>query len=289
MFHGVAGKYGHIYDRPSTSMREWHRLFFINERRLRNFVASGALDPESEAIRLVGMPKSDCLVDGSLERDAILAGQGLNPARPSVLYAPTWTPYSSLNAIGEEVIRGLVDAGYTVLVKPHDHSFELSYASSGGIDWNARLRPLLDRPHGRLVRDGNAAPWLVAADVLVSDHSSVGFEYLLLDRPLIRIESPELIQRAGIPEEYVALMASASTTVRTAQHVLAGVERALADPARGSDARRRVAAELFYRPGGATRRAVHEMYELMELAAPERFRPEADVPVAPTLVDRGVA
>ena len=289
MFHGVAGKYGHIYDRPSTSMREWHRLFFINERRLRNFVAAGALDPESEAIRLVGMPKTDCLVDGSLERNALLAAKGLDPGRPSVLYAPTWTPYSSLNAIGEEVIRGLIDAGYTVLVKPHDHSFELAYASSGGIDWESRLRPLLDRPDALLVRDGNAAPWLVAADVLVSDHSSVGFEYLLLDRPLIRIESPELIERAGIPEEYVALMASASTTVRTAQEVLTGVERALADPARGSDARRRVATELFYRPGGATRRAVRELYELIELAAPERFQLEAQAPVATEFVDRGVA
>ena len=44
MFHGVAGKWAHIYDRPVVSMRGWHRLFFINERRLRNFIAAGALD-----------------------------------------------------------------------------------------------------------------------------------------------------------------------------------------------------------------------------------------------------
>ncbi len=42
MFHGVAGKYG--FDAPSGSMREWHRLFFVNERRLRNFIAAGAID-----------------------------------------------------------------------------------------------------------------------------------------------------------------------------------------------------------------------------------------------------
>jgi CDP-glycerol glycerophosphotransferase (TagB/SpsB family) len=268
MFHGVAAKYSTQYDRPAMSMRQWHRLFFINDRRLRNFIAAGALDPDSDAIRLVGMPKTDCLVDGSLVRDAVLAAKGLDPARPSVLYAPTWTPYSSLNAMGEEVVRGLIETGYTVLVKPHDYSFDLAYASSGGIDWAARLGALLETPNAVLVRDGNASPWLVAADVLITDHSSVGFEYLLLDRPLVRIEMPDLIRRTDIAEEYVALMASASMSVRSATEVLAAVERALADPAHQSAVRRQVAADLFYGPGGATRRAARELYELLELPAP---------------------
>ena len=63
IFHGVGGKYG--FDAPDRSMREWHRLFFVNERRLRNFIACGAIDADSPAIRLVGMPKVDCLVDGT--------------------------------------------------------------------------------------------------------------------------------------------------------------------------------------------------------------------------------
>jgi len=265
MFHGVAGKWSHIYDRPVNSMREWHRLFFINRRRLRNFVAAGALDAGSEAIRLVGMPRSDCLVDGTLHRDAVLESRGLDPSRPTVLYAPTWTPYSSLNAIGEAVLSGLVDAGYTVLVKLHENSFDLAYENSGGVDWAARLTPILERGTARLIREANASPWLVAADVLITDHSSVGFEYLLLDRPLVRIEMPELINRANVPREYVDLLASPSFTVHDASGVLERVERAFADPRCGSQTRREVAAELFYRPGGATRRAVRELYDVLEL------------------------
>ena len=71
MFHGVGGKYG--FDAPTASMREWDRLFFVNERRLRNFVAAGAIDADSPAIRLIGMPKADCLVDGSSTARAVLA------------------------------------------------------------------------------------------------------------------------------------------------------------------------------------------------------------------------
>jgi hypothetical protein len=43
MFHGVGGKYG--FDAPDRSMREWHRFFFVNERRLRNYIRAGAITP----------------------------------------------------------------------------------------------------------------------------------------------------------------------------------------------------------------------------------------------------
>jgi CDP-glycerol:poly(glycerophosphate) glycerophosphotransferase len=266
MFHGVAGKWSHIYDRPASSMRQWDRLFFINRRRLQNYLASGAIDEDSPAIRLVGMPKSDCLVDGTLTRAGVLAAHGMDPAFPTVLYAPTWTRHSSLNAMGEEVVGGLVDAGYRVLVKLHDNSLDRNAVmNSGGIDWVARLEPFLARGRGHLIQTSDASPWLVASDVLVTDHSSIGFEYLLLDRPLIRIAMPELISSADIGNEYVELMAAAATTVEDARGVIAAVERALAEPARLSETRRALASELFHAPGQATDRAVEELYSVMEM------------------------
>src|SRR5947209_10238310 len=114
-FHGVAGKYGNVYDRPDYSLREWDRLFFINKRRLNNFISAGAIDPDSPAICLIGMPKADCLVDGSLQRDGILRSLGIDPSRRTVLYAPTWTPYASLNAMGEELVTELGRAGFCVI------------------------------------------------------------------------------------------------------------------------------------------------------------------------------
>ena len=265
MFHGVAGKFSTEYDRPATSMRHWDRLFFINRRRLRNFVASGAVDAGSPAIRLVGMPKSDRLVDGSLRRDDVLRTHGLDPARPTVLYAPTWTRFSSLNAMGEDVVGRLVDAGYGVLVKLHDKSLDLSVQNSGGVDWVRRLEPILARGGGHLIRSADASPWLVAADVLITDHSSIGFEYLLLDRPVVRIAMPDLIRGTSIAPEYVELLAAASTTVDDAPGVVAAIERGLSSPQELSLTRREIAADLFHAPGRATEHAVHELYTLMEL------------------------
>src|SRR5690349_1250060 len=266
-FHGVAGKYRTVYDSPAESMREWDRLFFINEHRLRHFVDSGAIEEGSPASRLIGMPKLDCLVDGSLKRDELLSAMGLDPSRKTVLYAPTWSRHSSVVTMGEELVQRLGEAGYALIVKLHDRSRDLKDVHSGGVDWGARLEPLLQKFGGVLATGRNSSPYLAAADVMITDHSSVGFEYLLLDRPLIRIHVPELIKNTDIEPSYVDLLASASTSVTNVDEVLAAVERGFTDPGENSTTRIAVANEMFYKPGTATDRAVKELYELLELEA----------------------
>lgn len=264
-FHGVAGKYRGIYDSPSQSMRAWDRLYFINKRRLQHFIDTNAIDADSSAARLVGMPKLDCLVDGTLNRDEVLISLAIDPSRRTVMYAPTWSPYSSLPGLGEELVKRLSEAGYAVIVKLHDRSREKEYVHSGGLDWGARLEPVLRRTGGVLATGADSSKYLPAADVLITDHSSVGFEYLLLDRPVVRIESPELIKRTDIEPIYVDLLSKASTTVRNVQETIAAVDRNFVEPTRNSANRRAIAAEMFYKPGSATDRAVAETCEVLEL------------------------
>jgi hypothetical protein len=267
MFHGVAGKFTHDYDTPQSSMRRWHRFFFVNRRRLQNFVTAGAIDPASHAPRLVGMPKVDCLVDGSLRRDDVLRKLRMDPARPTILYAPTWSAASSLNTMGIELLDGLLARPWNVIVKLHDRSRDPRAFYSGGVDWAERIAQLMTGRSGHLAADADICPYLAAADVMITDHSSAGFEYLLLDRPLVRIHVPELIRTSNINEEYVRLLMDASRSVDDAAGALAAVEASLSDPAAGSATRRAVGEDLFYRAGTATRRAVAELYDAIELAS----------------------
>jgi CDP-glycerol glycerophosphotransferase (TagB/SpsB family) len=266
MFHGVAGKFSHDYDTPRTSMRRWHRLFFVNRRRMQNFISSGAIDATSRAARLVGMPKVDCLVDGSLRRDDVLRALRMNPAQPTILYAPTWSAASSLNVMGVELIEKLLARSWNVIVKLHDRSRDPRPFYSGGIDWPGRLRVLMAGRTGHLVADADICPYLVAADVMITDHSSAGFEYLLLDRPLVRIHLPDLLRAANANDEYVRLLADAAHSVEGSSAAVDAVEQGLADPPARSASRRHVAGDLFYRAGTATTRAVSELYDVMELA-----------------------
>jgi len=265
MFHGVGGKFAHDYERPTTSMRLWDRLFCVNQRRKRNFIEAGAIDADSDAARLVGMPKIDCLVDGSLNRETILARLGLDPDRPTVLYAPTWSAASSINRLGVDFIARLLAGPWNVLVKLHDRLRDPRQFYSGGVDWGARLAPILKGKRAQLAADADICPYLVAADVMITDQSSAGFEYLLLDRPLVRIDVPELLETTNANPDYVELLRVASLSVRDAAGAIDAVEKSLADPHRLSSTRAAVASELFYRPGTATLRAATELYALMEL------------------------
>jgi CDP-glycerol glycerophosphotransferase (TagB/SpsB family) len=265
VFHGVGGKYG--FDAPSTSMREWDRLFFVNERRLRNFVRSGAIDADSPAIRLIGMPKVDCLVDGTYDRDAVLASLGLDPTRPTVLYAPTWSPASSLNAVGVDLIRALSALPVNLVVKLHDRSCDPRERYSGGIDWISRVRSTLAPGRQALAPGHDISPYLVASDLMITDHSSAGFEFLLRDRPLVRIHRPELLRLANVHRDYVELLASVSESTAGLKDTVRAVEAGLADPTARSADRRHVAAELFHDPGRATARSVAALYDVVELEA----------------------
>jgi len=153
-----------------------------------------------------------------------------------------------------------------VIVKLHDRSLDRRPFYSGGVDWPSALGPVLAGTRGVLAPGHDISPYLVAADAMITDHSSAGFEYLLRDRPIVRIHRPELIRAANIHGDYVDLLASVSRSVDTdVRQTVDAVERSLAAPDALSDTRRQVAADLFYRPGGATARSVRQLYEAIDL------------------------
>jgi CDP-glycerol glycerophosphotransferase len=218
---------------------------------------------------LVGYPKVDALVNGRYDAAAVRRQLQLEPGRPTAIYAPTWSPASSLNIAGEEIVRSLIGAGFNVIVKLHDRSLDLSnHAYSGGIDWRARFA-LMRRP-GRIAfsEAADSSPLLAASDVMVTDHSSIGFEFYLLDRPLVIVDAPDLVRVARINPEKVALLRSAARVVSSAGEVGPAAVDELAQRQRRSAARRAIVRQMFHEPGSATDRARQMVYELLAVPAP---------------------
>jgi GT2 family glycosyltransferase len=267
LFHGVAGKYD--LDAPTMIapvVATFDRLMFANLDRLHRYAEAGLVDPDSPRAALIGYPKTDCLVDGSLDRAAIMDSLGLDRQKPTVLYAPTWSPHSSLNLMGEAILKALAHLDVNVLVKLHDRSLAPSDRGSGGIDWRARITQLDRKQVVHLAEGSDASPYLFVADLLVTDHSSIGFEFTLLDRPLVVVHSPNLLRHARVNPEKAALLQSAAHVIHSAETVAETVAYALANPSVRSPERQRVANELFYRPGTATARAVECVYQLLGLS-----------------------
>ena len=268
LFHGVAGKYG--LDAPldlAPVVASFDRVLFPNRDRLGRYTRAGLVDEAQAA--LVGYPKVDCLVDGSLHRQALFESFGLNPDRPTVLYAPTWSPESSLNAVGGRVLETLADAGFNVVAKLHDRSYERTQRGSGGMNWRAQLAALEASRGVHVAKLADASPYLFVADLLITDHSSVGFEFMLLDRPIVVLDRPRLIQTARVSLDKVRLLRSAADVISDVDALVATVARALENPSRLGERRRAVASELFHCPGSATSRAVQCIYDALGLAQPQ--------------------
>ena len=228
----------------------YDRVAFVNRDRMSRYLASGVVTPAQA--RLVGYPKLDRLAAGGIDGAAVRESLELDRARKTVLYAPTYSPASSLHQAGEHIIRAAAAAGWNVIVKLHDRSLDSDPRYSGGIDWRARLRNLEAAGRIRHVECADSSPLLAAADAMITDHSSVGFEYLVLDRPLIVFEAPGLREAARINPEKMALLRSAASVVSSAASLEHELQAAASAPATLSRHRRRVAGEMFHDPGRAT-------------------------------------
>lgn len=124
----------------------------------------------------VGQPRNDCLLSGAdPERvDRIADRLGIDQGRTVVLYAPADRRQPGLDL--EKLAVDLGD-GVTLLVR------------DAGRVWAAGL--VIDVTE---VEDLPAL--LLLADVLVTDHAPVTFDYLLLDRPVV-FYAPEPVPRRG--------------------------------------------------------------------------------------------
>jgi hypothetical protein len=248
IFHGMSFRNRAI--RPETEGAD--NYFLFGPYMKRGFEDSGILaagDPRGVEI---GFPKTDRLLDGTLDRAAIRAAHGVSGDRPVVLYAPTGERHNSMETMGEDLIAklGAVDR-YDLLVKPHDHPHST-------VDWWDRLAPL-ESEHVRLVHERDVIHTLSIADLLITDASSVANEYALLDRPIVFIDVPalfELTLRKNARLDLETWGRRGGEVVTGVSEALEAVEAGLADPGARSDVRRALVADLFYNPGRATAAAM---------------------------------
>ena len=179
--HGLANK-----GIPARSFRAADYVCVTSEFVRDDFIAQG--------IR----PRREYWVTGYIQMDNLFAAPR-PPQIPAghkvVLYAPTWHHgLSSLPMLAERAVELLHGARPRtfVVIKPHPLVQE-------GQDpvlapWMQTLREICrNRPDTLLIEDRgeDVMPWLNAADVLVTDASSVQLEYLALNRPLVLIDNPE--------------------------------------------------------------------------------------------------
>ena len=262
IFHGVSFKNCAI--KPQSTA--FDRLFLPGPYHRRKFIERGIFEEGDPRLVMTGLPKVDKLVDGSVDPAQVLLAMDLDPAKKTVLYAPTGDVGNSLNRHGEEIISNLLKLDVNVIVKPHDHASDDDKCT---VDWPKKLK---EWKHERLRADlgSDVVPLLAAADLLITDASSVAFEYALVDRPIIFFDVPEILYAARKSKiDLDTWGRKAGDIVQSADELLDLVPSLLDDPSEKSEIRRALANDIFFRPGTATDRAVRCLYEDLNLEPPE--------------------
>jgi len=251
-FHGVSFK-GRAY---TPKVLAYDKLFIIGEYMRRRFIELGILKENDSRILKVGMPKLDPLVDGSLTKEKAKKELGLNPNEIVVLYAPTWGKASSLELYADEVVKVAREEGLKLVIKLHDHSLREE-------KWKDRMA-IWQREGVIIYRGFDITHALAAADILISDFSSVTNEFLLLDRPVIYLFVPSFVERYA-ETAHMEMMFKAGITVKKPEYRLLkeAIRRSLDFPHEFSQKRRELAKLLFYNPGRATDVAVNYIKEFL--------------------------
>lgn len=178
IFHGLAGeKKGHFRIRHYFDLYLTQGPYFTNK-----FNELAAKHKDFDVIE-TGWPKLDEYATTaalSLKvRNELLASYGV---KKIILYAPTFSPkLTSAPFLIEQLKQLVANPDYLVLLKFHPLMAE---------EWLVAYRELANE-NERIVfqEEKNIIQFLLMADVLVSDTSSVIYEFLLLDKPVITFKN----------------------------------------------------------------------------------------------------
>ncbi|MBL4689439.1 MAG: glycosyltransferase family 9 protein [Nannocystaceae bacterium] len=200
--------------------------------------------------RLVGYMKHDLFVrDGYSQR---------RPRNGWILWAPGWGRHSSLEPWLDRVLDVSQRLGLSCMLHPHPHSYEAEPRLIQRVQ-----AEVIRHRHFSIAHCANVLDAMAQCEVMLGDVSSVGYDWLMFDRPAIVLDHPGL----SVDDERSLFGTGACVTSCT------GLERALREAAAAPDkqgALRRAALEerFFSLDGCAAERARDAILELW--AAPSR-------------------
>ena len=274
LFHGLPAKGG-------TFVPEQWRFFDgafligpLQERMFEEFRKSSRRSAQLWG-RRIGLIKSDALLNGEVDRAEVIRSLGLNPDEPTILYAPSWEAGASLRTNGAETFERLAEQPWNTIVKLHPMSYfpPTELRATGGVDWVERLAPF-NGDRFRHASRADITPLLAAADVLITDVSSVAFEAILIDMPVIFIDCSDFFRETvgemyGLSENEARNSLEfncgreAGSVVTSLDELVAAINAALADPTVQAAERERVRLELIFNPGRAATTAAEALVELL--------------------------
>ena len=181
VFHGFAGeKKGHFRIRHYFDLYLTQGPFFTRE-----FQRLAKIHGDME-VKETGWPKIDPLFNGTVDTDDLSRKYQIAAEQKVILYAPTFSPkltsapylIDELEAIGNTEVNGIRNK---ILIKFHP------LMSSELLDmYQERFK---ESTQVYIADEDDLTPFLLLADLMISDTSSAVYEFLMFDKPVITFKT----------------------------------------------------------------------------------------------------
>ncbi|MBN2424935.1 MAG: CDP-glycerol glycerophosphotransferase family protein [Calditrichaceae bacterium] len=171
--HGTGIKnilYRNLRDVPHDK----YQIFVEGRHRVDSLLNSPWLGKNE--VHLIGLPKLDFYFQGRYnDTHSLLQKWGLDPAKRTVMYAPTYKP-TSMYKVKDDIFEQTRD--YNLIIKLHPYSWMGKYASHK--QHRIYERRVKNYKHAVLLpfTEYNIVPYYAAADVVMSEASSTVFDFL---------------------------------------------------------------------------------------------------------------
>ncbi len=201
---------------------------------------------------VIGYPKTDSIVDGSMNADnqkALADKIGLHPQKKTILFSATWDG-SGMSAIDKWYDRlDALTPTYNILVTVHS--------------WTSQtyLQPLKENKDIYFIDDYDILRYVMLADVCISDTTSLIAEFCLMDKPIITFR---VAKTARTMPDVMQMIESVSARIDAFEELQPAITDALRSPDRLKTRRANVVRTMVNPfDGKAGQRAAQEIVKLV--------------------------
>ena len=182
--HGTGDK---KYGGPIHILENYDYHFLSGPKHIQKQKDVGLIIPEEKLVK-IGYPKFDDYINGNINKKSYSDLLGIKDQnRKNVLYAPTWVyGDGTLKKYGKKFIREL-DKDYNLIIRPHFYDRGLITNLKFWAKYHGYKNVYFSNP-AKLLKNNSMNDFAIS-DIMVSDTSSIMYEYLVTSNPIIIVEN----------------------------------------------------------------------------------------------------
>jgi len=217
-------------------------------------------------IKITGYPRNDFLIDGSWSREEKEKELGIPTDRKNILYAPTWGhehekklfPWQDTKQFIIEVEKFCEANNCNFLIRMHPNWYMQDIRQRNLLE--DELKNIKQVFHTSPYKNTDTQPLLYISDVLITDWSSIANDFILLNRPIIFLETQFPAKKFVLkPED------RAGQIVKNKKEFFEALYKSIMQPDLHKEKREKTLKKLYkYVDGFSAKRCSEEIFELLE-------------------------